>query len=766
MQRKSKRVLGEEQVLDPDDRNIDEDIENEDREEEEEVTEKKSRSKGEKNEVERSRTLSDEENALHKLLKKSPKSLTWLSNTLSMPKTGVTALADRLAKKGYDVRFKDRANGERIIFLNTEENIELDSFKIEEASRKIRIAVISGPRFGLKQSQVSLLRWAYEEDFEKHNINCVLVLGELVAGKPTETSLVDYLPGLEDPEAQVEYAVKHMPRSNNFKTYILGGRRELSMRSGEGFDVIRAICSAREDLVAAGELERTFDFHGVTLRGLCPWDDNSPKTLSYGVEKILKTMDPIPDIAVFGGMGQRQEIPCDGPEQKTLAITVPSFHTQTRRESKKGINPRLGYTIIELDFDEGVEERKIDLAKNVHVHHINLDQYAVKNDWAKGVDDVDLSKVLNGGRLVMEWLLKEKDGAISAGELTRRLAAAGHNKSKQEVKELIGRLCAGGANIQWRTDEKRFRLVREHKDQFKAPAMKYEDVFAPLTKAASKACTHLDSKQEMPEVWAVACDEAMRDGVRAFFHAGDVTDGPGRTGYRGHINDVKHVGVDNQQDHCWAVFPRPGAFIEATPERPLERGYLHFDKEGKFYYEIVKHTDGKFTVQFFIINGNHDEWGVTDNGYSPVRGLALRMPGELVYLGQADGSITIDGSVIFDGVFNRLTHGGGGIGTLSAKVQKFIAAHRAEGLGRGLPTVLHLGNWHTAYMLFQDEVAMLDACFKYKDAFHVRLGLVSKVGLYVYELFGDKKKGNITRAVMNFRNYRPLANQMKNKTVK
>ena len=55
---------------------------------------------------------------------------------------------------------------------------------------------------------------------------------------------------------------------------------------------------------------------------------------------------------------------------------------------------------------------------------------------------------------------------------------------------------------------------------------------------------------------------------------------------------------------------------------------------------------------------------------------------------------------------------------------------------------------------------ILDACFKQVDSFHVRLGLTSKVGLMVYELFGDKEKGNITRSVVNFRSYRHLINEL------
>ena len=709
-------------------------------------------------------SLSPEEIALLKLLKKGGKSLTWLSNSLSMAKTTVAAMADKLAGKGYDIRFKDDSNGERIFFINTDENLYSDAIKITEISRKIKIAFISEVRMGTYQSQISMLHWLYKEVFERENINFVVVVGGLVVGKPVPTIRPDVLVEVvEDHDVLVRYVVNNFPLSTKFKTYIVGGRRELSMRGGEGYDIIKAICSAREDLAAAGELERTFDVRGVKIRVMSVWDDNSPKVLSYGVEKIAVQMNPAPDIAVFGGNHERMELPVYG-KGPTLVLTVPSLHTQMRRQARKGITPKLGCTIVELSFGEGIEERKIDLAKDVSVHHINLDSYTSSNDWAKGIDDVDLSNVTNGGRLVMEWLLSE--GAISAGELSRRLALNGFQKSKIEVKELIQRLCAGGAKIHYRRDEKRFRVVREHKVRFKPLNLKYESLFSPLTKGASLACTHLNSIQEMPEVLAIAFEEAVRDGVRGFYHAGDVTDGAGDCGYRGHDKDVKYIGVDQAADHCVAIYPRPSGKIIATTERPLARFVQDIDPKGRLCYKHFSVSEGSYPVQVFIIDGNHDAWSRTAFGYSPVRNLAMRMREQLVFLGIADGSITEEGSVLFDGVFNRLIHGGGGLGSLSGKAQKFLAAHREEGLGKGLPNVLHIGNWHTAFLLFQDELVILDACFKYKDAFHAKLALVSKVGLHVYELFGDKSKGNITRVVSNFRNYRPLANQLLDKTVK
>ena len=700
------------------------------------------------------------EATLLKYLKKCPKPLTWLSNNFSLSKAEVKTLANGLAKRGWDIRFKMDSKGEMIFSLNTDE--DSDSLRIRSRSnlrpRSCACSSFSGPRLGTYQSQPSMMHWMYKAAGE--NVNCAFNLGDLVPGKAIPTLKVDMIPGMEEPEAQVEYAVKHMPGSKLFKTRIIGGRRELSMRGGQGYDVIRAICTARDDLVAEGELDRTFDFSGVTIRMMTPWDDNSPKTLDYGPLKILETMDPEPDILVLGGMGKMQVIPCCGKRGKTTIITLPSLHTQMRRESRKGINPDLGYVIVELEFDDDAQNGKINLAKNLRVHQILLNDYAVSNDWAKGVDEVDLSKVLNGGRLVMEWLLKE--GAIPAGEISRRLGRAGHPKSKEEVKDLIERLCKGGANIQWRTDGKRYELIREHKDSFKPLAIDYDKVFAQLTKGASGACYHLNSKEEAPEVAQKAHDEAAEDGVRAFFMAGDLGDGLGECGYRGHSKDVKHLGADAALDHCVSNFPIPTkGTILATKERPLQKFIRDKKVKGRPVYDEVEVTDGEHRPQQFGIDGNHDRWSYTDFGYSPVRNMAMHLDEDLVFCGRTDGSITERGDVVFDHVFNRMLHGGGGMGSMYAKGKKYLNALVAEGTAAGQPTVLHLGNWHTSYVLFvRDGLVILDACFKQVDSFHVRLGLTSKVGLMVYELFGDKGKGNITRSVINFRSYRHLINEL------
>ncbi|HRY62604.1 MAG TPA: hypothetical protein P5056_02460, partial [Candidatus Paceibacterota bacterium] len=80
---------------------------------------------------------------------------------------------------------------------------------------------------------------------------------------------------------------------------------------------------------------------------------------------------------------------------------------------------------------------------------------------------------------------------------------------------------------------------------------------------------------------------------------------------------------------------------------------------------------------------------------------------------------------------------------------------------RGQPVVegLEVGEEdgvEVADLLFQEELALLDPCFKYKDEFLATHGLSPWIGMYVVELFTDKK-GRLTQVIANYRNYRPYA---------
>lgn len=691
--------------------------------------------------------LSKNAEALLKFLKKQDQSFSAVSALLNVSKDHIADLADSLCKIGYDVKAYAK-DGDDYLSLARAEEIGVEAIPISLNNRKIKIGFISELRIGALQSQISLTHWIYKEIFEREGVDFVVVVGGLTIGQPTATMQPDiFRADPKNPKMLIDYAIKHFPYSDNFKTYIISSQRELASKTKDGINLIKSIASARKDLSYVGDLERTFVVRGVRIKTISPWDDNSPKGVSYGLQKIVDNIadEETPQIVVTGGMHKRSEIP-DYGDNGIHVYSIPSLHTQMRRQFRKGVRPRLGCLILELEFNK---DWSFDMNKGLRADYRNLDAYIQKNDCLVGADDFASVKLSKNLRLVLRWFVSER--VIAEGEFSRRL-----NKSKEYVRKVVGLLEKRlKVKIPFSADSKRYEFPKLEKIAFKPLALKCSDVFQLLTKESGEACSHLGSNHDLPEVRQKACEEAAASGSRRNFHAGDVTEGPAASGYRGHQNDVKFPDTDSLEDYSVSKWPK--VIIQVDPKRPLLQTRMKIDANGRPVYEEFLVKDGKAYFQTDIIDGNHDCWAKQLIGHRPVRTLAIRMPELLRYLGPNDGKISMDGAAIFEGVYNRLTHGDGGLGyTISTKLQKHIASHKRRGVSRGMPTVLWFGNWHVAYILFEDVLGVMLPCFKSEDEFHLRKDLVSWVGMYVVELYGDGK-GHLTRVVTDYLNYRHLA---------
>ncbi len=673
-------------------------------------------------------------------LKKEKNSINELSKALDLSSQAVRDLAEDLSTKGYDIRVgrngKDqkrvsRGEDQILTLVRSGEDVFQDALPISVVNKKYKIGLISEIRMGAKQSQISLLHWIYKEVFEREGVDFAVVAGGLVVGKTTPTLAPDVIKS--DPNELVAYVVNHFPKSNKFKTYVVSGRSELSWKDKDGFDIATAICEKREDLFKAGDLERTFDVKGVRVKVMSPFDDNAPQGVSYGPQKIADNLrdDPMPQILVIGGIHRRSRIP---GRNGMCVETVPSLHTQMRRQARKGVAPRVGYTILELKFNS---DWSFDPAAGLRASLNSLDAYVNPQD-CYGVDFSLADKLDDVSKKVLQWFAREP--ILSEGELSRRLG-----QSKESVRKVIAALSACGYNIPFKSDTKRYEFEMKEKEKFLPSPMKYEEVYQFKTKEAEVSDTHLGSKHDLPEVFQRAYKDAAELGVRRVFNPGDVTDGPGSTGYRGHQNDVKFAGLDDLEDYAVSKWPR--VRIKVDPNRPIMVTKLVYNEEGKFTYQEELIKEGEVWLQTDAIDGNHDEWTYRQNGHSIVRALAARLPEHIRYLGLLQGAAAVDG------IYHRVIHprGGGGY-TLSFRLEKHMAAVRQRG-ETNLPTVVYLGHWHTAYLLFDQRLGMVVPCIKDEDEFHVVLALLPFVGMFVTEVYTNQKGDVMTRVISAYKNY-------------
>lgn len=687
--------------------------------------------------------LSLEEQKLLEALVKGTQKVPNLAAKLDMNSRKVFDIARKLRHKGYAIQIHETS--ERIA-LAREGQVLPGFISIEDAAREFTFLVIAEPRFGSKQAQISTLHWIYKNIVDAENVQFVAAVG-LVAGRPTPSMGMD-IHKLTS-RAQIDYVANNFPHSaKGCKTYVISGLREQSWKTKTGLEVARAICSGRDDLVYAGELERTFNVRGVLIKVMEPWDDNSPRGKSYGVQKNAQNIsdNPFPNLIIYAGTHVASYLPAY--VNGAGIVTVPSLHQQMTRQRKKAIAPQIGCTLVKLFFDK---DWKLESVKVDH-RNLGLPELVHEDDYLEELVDVDLRKLEKciPGKEAREQALAMlqaffKQPSRSRGELRRLIG-----KPQNVVDERIAQLRKCGFEFESPEDSldtKSITLVRREKETFRAPDVDPEAIFQWKTKEVHVSDTHYVSKEDLPKVVLQALQDAARAGVRRAYNSGDLSDGAGNVGYRGHANDVRTTRMDDIEDYMVANWPR--VQLKVDPNRPpVLVTKLFQDEQGRVAYREEFAKDGTVPLQSDIIDGNHDGWAEMAIGHLPGRSVAVRLPEHIRHLGY------MYGSTVVDAVYHKLLHNAGGLGyTMSYRLQAHIGAMRNRQEGENLPKVLSVGNNHCAYALLDGDIlAAWIPCFKWEDVFHVTRGLVPWIGSWIFELYAHPN-GQWTRVVLEYRNY-------------
>lgn len=696
--------------------------------------------------LEKTKKLSKDKQLLALLMNpKADKSESALAGKLGMDVREMYDLAEKLEDSGYTFIRSDTLEGKSLtLYTGQEDDDEIT--QISFVNRRVRVAIVPEPRFGSDKAQISLMHWLYEVDFPKKDINFAVIAGGLVTVNPKNCFSIkgqslaqDTLASLRnDGKILANYVIKHFPRSKTFKTHIIASASELSWGVRTGFDITSLICSSRDDLVKAGTFRRTFDVNGVRIKVMAPYSDNSPLDIGNGPRKLADKCkdDPKPTVLYIGGMHRRSEFP---DYNGMVVVTGPCMHRQTIWQERKGISPRVGYTIIELNFDEN---GKLDESVGLKIWHSRLDDYVVPHD-CYSIDMSLASKLDDVSKKVLEWFSKKR--IISAGELSRRLKI-----SKDSVKKIIEKIRKCGYEIEFKEDAKSYELNMKEKEKFSPLSLKYEDVYVFAAKEAALSDRHLNHKSDRIEVTKKAHEDAKKAGVSRIFDAGDLTDGPGAIGYRGHQNDVKFASVVKVENYVVSIWPKTE--IEVDPKRPITISERFDYETGEIGYRDVKVSKGKVPLQTFVIEGNHDGWTFKSVGHLIVRAIAIRLGKFMRYVGN------MEGAVICDGIYHKLVHptgSGGGSNEIERHLKKIRETEEAG----DLPAYLLLGHRHSrAYFLFDQRAGEFTPSGKAEDDNYQTMGIMPVIGMSIKEMYLDKTGKNFTMIVFDFRNYYKLAN--------
>jgi predicted phosphodiesterase len=209
-----------------------------------------------------------------------------------------------------------------------------------------------------------------------------------------------------------------------------------------------------------------------------------------------------------------------------------------------------------------------------------------------------------------------------------------------------------------------------------------------------------DAVSELADFYRICAERK----VEAVLHAGDMLAGLGSV-YPGQMADLQKFGIDDHLKYFGEKYP-------------------------------------KAAFKTYFISGNHDM------NYKSVAGLNIgqkitELRPELVFLGDYDGSLTLNGVKI------ELHHGHAGMPySVSYHLQKFI-----EKIGAGKkPQIYILGHYHTSlYMFYRNIHCFLPGCFQKPNDFSVRRGLPNMIGGWIVEMdVADDRHNSIISLKMEF----------------
>lgn len=564
-----------------------------------------------------------------------PKPIGAVSDFLDQSTKGSIEFIDALRDRGFPIELNLQTRE-----VSWQEDLIRDgSTELPKLTRKnFRALVLSDILFGHKRAQITLLHTLYElvdrghKDPERgidfSDIDVIFVLGNVLAGLDGKGENKVFLND-EDPfDEQVQYVIDHFPQlRRDVKTYILSGPTEIELNrrgKGEVRNALQMICRARPDLVYAGDLSHTFKITGTDAEIYAAHTAKrrmqSPYTRSLPLDRVEDSFNDLslrrkgkakPIVILLGG----HHIPIYSPpvteSVEEHAIMVPSLCdplASDRDREKQGTTPIIGFTIVNVAFDERRENIRVTHTQHTWTNH------QIQDDWLSvPVYRVSSDKNLTETEKQILDLLCAKIDGERAGEISRLL-----NKPREKtVKLLVG---LKGAGVSYSEDTNCYMLKREPKASFSClPIDKFlSQVYVKTVRRVMYSDTHFGSLQEQPHVLKAIAKVIKRTGVREAYHCGDVLDGLLLYGPKHLLNLWRFLAQDQLE--------------RARKSLPKIKG-----------------------VRTFAISGSHDQSFARSSGYDPIEDLA-RMRPDIIYLGQ-DRGIVVDEET---GIAHMLLHPSGG----------------------------------------------------------------------------------------------------------
>lgn len=177
------------------------------------------------------------------LMKKKNPYINVVMKDLDLKEHEIYGLVSLLKQQGYLFDIID----DKIVKIKPIKENEV--YKIPDTSEHIKLLLISDTHLGNKYDRLDILRYLYDKA-ENNNIDYVLHSGDLTEGRSNRDEQIYSLKEASY-TGQRDYVVDNYPQSS-IPTYLISGNHDLWWVKKCGADIVRDICSKREDLTYLG----------------------------------------------------------------------------------------------------------------------------------------------------------------------------------------------------------------------------------------------------------------------------------------------------------------------------------------------------------------------------------------------------------------------------------------------------------------------------------------------------------------------------------
>jgi len=281
-----------------------------------------------------------EEKILEYLMKKKNPFIETIMKDLDLKEYEVYGLIAYLKQKGY---LFDIIDGKVVKIKPIKEN---DIYKIPNIKEHLKLLLISDTHLASKFDRVDILRYLYQEA-EDRNVDYILNSGDIVDGLSGRPQQIFELKETSY-TGQRDYAIDKYPKSD-IPTYMISGNHDLWWVRQCGADIVKDICSKRDDLHYLGSDCEDLMIGKLRIR-LYHGAKGQSYAKSYRLQKYLDSIpsEELPHILQTGHIHQSFYM----KQGKTHCFQTSCLQDLTPFERSQGYNNDKSCWWVEVDIDD------------------------------------------------------------------------------------------------------------------------------------------------------------------------------------------------------------------------------------------------------------------------------------------------------------------------------------------------------------------------------------------------------------------------------